>query len=167
MITNKRFGIGVMALLLAGSVNAVSFSVTPLRLDLAGNRSTSVTVSNPGDTPVDLEIQAKSWVQADGKDVHADTSDLTFYPAKFTLPAKGTRVIRVATVTKSGRPDTEMAYRLYITELPPPHHEMGESVQIRTSFGIPVFVHQPAAKAQLSANVEGGSAGLIEIVLNN
>lgn len=168
MIASKRFVVGVIALGLASTAVAMSFSVTPLRLDLAGNRSASVEVSNPGDSPVDLEVKAESWTQVDGKDVHTDTADLTFYPAKFTLAPHSKRVIRVGTVDKGSRPDTQKDYRLYITELPPPHQDKsGENVVIRTSFGIPVFVYQPTARAQLNASVDGGGAGVIKIKLAN
>ncbi|WP_233843368.1 fimbria/pilus periplasmic chaperone [Dyella sp. 2HG41-7] len=167
MIANKRLATGLISILVAGTAGAAGFGVSPLRLDLAGNRSTTVEVTNPGDTPVDLEVQAKAWTQADGKDVYSDTSDLTFYPAKFTLAGKGKRVIRVTTSGKSDLPDTEKAYRLYITELPVLTHEAGENIELRERFGVPLFVHKPKASSQLSASVEGGGAGIVKVRLIN
>jgi fimbrial chaperone protein len=169
MIANTRIGVSLLGLLLAGSVGAANFSVTPLRLDLAGNRSASVEITNSGNEPVDLEVHAKTWTQVDGKDVHSDTSDLSFYPAKFTLPANGKRVVRITSADKAGLPDMEKAYRLYITELPPLHRNEtnGENIVVLTSFGLPVFVHQATARAQLTASVEGSGAGSITIRLTN
>ncbi|GLQ47594.1 hypothetical protein GCM10007862_26450 [Dyella lipolytica] len=182
MITIKRFGLGVLGLVLAGSAAAANFSVSPLRLDLTGRRAV-VVVAHEGDTPLELKVEAKSWTQVAGKDVYNDTSDLNFFPKQFTLPTptegqgKGKasnanpnqRFISVSIADKGAMSGTEKAYRLFITELPPPHHEAGESVVIRTSFGIPAFVSDPKAKvsAKLSASVEGGGAGLIKVRLTN
>lgn len=180
MITIKRFGLGVLGLVLAGSAAAANFSVSPLRLDLTGRRAV-VVVAHEGDTPLELKVEAKSWTQVDGKDVYSDTSDLNFFPKQFTLPTEGQgkgamkntnpnrRFISVSMADKGALSGTEKAYRLFITELPPAHHEVGESVMIRTSFGIPAFVSDPKARvsAKLSASVEGGGAGLVKVRLTN
>jgi fimbrial chaperone protein len=179
MITQKRIALGVIGLVLTGSAAAANFSVSPLRLDLT-SRSAMLVVTHEGDTPVDLEVKAKIWTQVDGKDVYGDTStsDLEVSPQLFTLPTPkiGKKVclpnkcnIKVSVVNEGIRSGTEKAYRLYVTELPPPHHEAGESVVIRTSFGIPVFVSDPNAKvsAKLRVSVEGGGGGFIKVRLVN
>jgi fimbrial chaperone protein len=178
MITQKRMALGVLALLLSGSAAAANFSVSPLRLDLTGRRAV-VVVSHEGDSPLELKVEAKRWTQVDGKDVYDDTGDLSFFPKQFALPnpANGKaanansnqRFISVSIADKGAISGTEKAYRLYITELPPAQHEAGESVLIRTSFGIPVFLSDPKAKAsaKLSASVEGGGGGFIKLRLTN
>lgn len=182
MITQKRVALGVFGLLLSASAAAANFSVSPLRLDLNGRRAV-VTVSHEGDAPLELKVEAKSWTQVDGKDVYSDTGDLSFFPRQFSLPtsagAQGNakaanananqRFISVSIADKGLMSGTEKAYRLYITELPPAQHEAGESVVIRTSFGIPVFLSDPKARAsaKLSASIEGGGGGFIKLRLTN
>ncbi|RDS83106.1 molecular chaperone [Dyella monticola] len=174
MNTNSRWGLVVLGLWVASSAGAAGFSVTPLRLDFTGNGSASVEIENAGNTPIDMEVQVMSWAQVDGKDVYADTSDLTVFPMKFTLPPKSSgkdqgRVIRVffPAGKKGSLPKTEKAYRLYITELPSVQQDPGENIQIRERFGIPVFFREKKASSQLSASVESGGDGLIKVRLTN
>jgi P pilus assembly chaperone PapD len=168
---NKKMVLALASVygLFAQGALAANFSVSPLRLDLAGNKSTSVTVTNDGDKPLDLSIEAMTWTQDDkAVDHHEKTDALSFYPAAMTLAPKSKRTIRVSTKPGEPRPAVEAAYRLYITELPEAHAaHQGEAVALEMRFGLPVFVYQAKASPQLSATTVSGGSGMMHITLNN
>jgi len=151
------------------SVLAANFSVSPIRLDLASNQSTSVTVTNDSDKPLSLSMEAMTWMQDDkAMDHHEKTDALVFQPAQMTLEPKKKRTIRVSTKPGEPRPATEAAYRLYITELPEAHAmHHGEAVALEVRFGVPVFVRQANASPQLSATTVSGSPGMLNVTLKN
>lgn len=157
--------------LLVHSAWAAQISVTPLKLDLGRNQFTTITIMNNDNAPADLELEAMSWSQNQaGEDHYIASSDLSFYPRKLTLPPNTARIIRVSTVSKEPRPATEASYRLYITELSPPVHptKVNEDiVGLRFRFGLPVFVHQPSTKAELTLVSVQGEPGFVNVKLNN
>ncbi|WP_266170062.1 fimbrial biogenesis chaperone [Dyella subtropica] len=171
MRTTMYGSLALGLILFSSAAGAVNFSVAPVHLDFAANRSASIEVSNPSDKPLDLQIQAQTWTQgANGKDQHDDTDALSIYPARLTLPPQGKRTVRIAPTGKSDRPATEQAYRLYITELPPPRASdkpAAEHIAVRLRFGLPVFVHQPKASPHLEGLVVGGSNGAVDVKVSN
>ena len=139
---------------------AGSFSVSPVRVELSARTQTgSVTLRNQLDAPVLVQAEASLWEQGDGQDRLTATQDLLVSPAVFTLPAKGSQLVRVALrrPVDAGR---ELSYRLILTEVPPQESPgfTGLSVSLRLS--LPVFVSAQApspARLEWSAHydVEG------------
>lgn len=160
---------GMLMSVTAQNAAAANISVTPLRLDLAANKSAVVTISNDSDKPLDLTVNAMTWTQDESAaDQHEKTDALAFYPAAFTLAPKTKRSIRVSTKPGEPRPAIEAAYRLYITELPPAQHEQhGEAINLEVRFGVPVFIHQAKAAPILSATEVAGSPGVVDVKLKN
>lgn len=148
---------------------AANMSVTPLRLDLAENKSAVVTVSNDSEQPLDLALEAMRWTQDEAAaDQYQKTDALAFYPAAFTLAPKSKRSIRVSARPGDPRPAIETAYRLYITELPPASREQtGEAVRVEVRFGLPVFMRQGKAAPALDAVAVSGSPGMVDVTLKN
>ncbi len=153
----------------AGSGMAANMSVTPLRLDLAANKSAVVTISNDSDNTLDLAVNAMTWTQDEtAADQHQKTDALAFYPAAFSLAPHAKRSIRVSAKPGAPRPAVEAAYRLYITELPPAQHaQHGEAIQLEVRFGLPVFIRQDNAAPALSAVAVTGSPGTVDVKLKN
>ncbi|HWX00569.1 fimbrial biogenesis chaperone [Collimonas sp.] len=148
---------------------AANMSVTPLRLDLAENKSAVVTISNDSDQALDLAVNAMTWTQDDAAaDQHEKTDALAFYPAAFSLAPHAKRSIRVSAKPGAARPAVEAAYRLYITELAPAQRaEHGEAIQLEVRFGVPVFIRQGKAAPALSAVAVTGSPGTVDVKLKN
>ncbi len=133
------------------SATAGSFSISPLRVDLARNTPTAaLTVRNDGDAAVVVQAEVLAWSQADGQDVLDPTRDLIASPAVFTLPPKGTQLVRVA-LRRDPDARRELSYRLVVQEVPsaPEPGFMGLQVALRMS--LPVFV---AATAPTPARLE-------------
>lgn len=124
------------------AANAISFGVSPIRLDLdRGARTGSVTVTND-DTqkPLRVQMQAMSWQQDDdGKDQYAPSEELTYLPRIMTVPPTESRLLRAGIRVPAA--EREKAYRLFIEEVPEPRSEGGAGAQVavKVRFGVPVF----------------------------
>lgn len=130
------------AALLAGAAFAGSFGVAPTRIDLAGGaRSGLVEVTNDDTHKLSFQVRLSAWTQdATGKDAYAESQDLIFFPPLFTVNPGDKRVIRVG-LKGTEPPASEVAYRLYIEEIPEPTAApTGSEVKVVLRFGVPVFV---------------------------
>ena len=80
----RRFHVlpGMLLALLASFASAQSsFTVTPLRVDLAPKTPAAIVdVINTSAAPLTLQVQQRAWVQSDGRDSQADTRDLILSP---------------------------------------------------------------------------------------
>lgn len=140
---------GLLLMSLAGLCLADEWSVSPLKLELGGTVKSGVfSVRNLGSVEKSFSINVRQWTQdADGKDVEADTSDLIFFPATLKVPPGDYAVVRVG--ARNPIAETERAYRLYVSEVPPPADEAepkGTTMRVVFRFGLPVFI-QPRQKS--------------------
>jgi fimbrial chaperone protein len=149
----KRFHVwtGMLLALLASFASAQSsFTVTPLRVDLAPNTPAAIVdVINTSAGPLTLQVQQRAWMQSDGRDSQADTRDLILSPAIFTLQRGEKQVVRIAL---RGAPDArrERAYRIFVSEVPGPQIKAtpdASGFRVALRMDIPLFVApiQPAA----------------------
>ena len=124
------------SVVLAGKVG-----IAPVRVFLdAETRTAVVEVSNPGDSPIGMQADVMSWHQDDdGTDRYEPTTELLAFPPIFTIQPGKSQLVRVGLM--SAHPaEQEQAYRLYLTELPPPVTDArGTSLQMRLRIGLPVF----------------------------
>ncbi len=133
------------------SATAGTFSISPLRVDLARNTPTAaLTVRNDGDAEVVVQAEVLLWSQADGQEVLDPTRDLIASPAVFTLPAKGTQLVRVA-LRRDPDARRELSYRLVVQEVPPAPEPGFMGLQVALRMSLPVFV---AATAPTPAGLE-------------
>lgn len=164
----RLFPLALLALLALGHgapSRAASFGVSPIRLDFdRGTRSGVITVSNDGEQPVEVQMQAMEWFQdAEGKDGYRETGDLIFFPGRMVVAAKEERVIRVG--IKVPAAEREKTYRLFIEDMPKLTVEQRARAQvaIRLRFGVPIFVRplkeEPRAELEEAA-VRQGKLGL-------
>lgn len=138
-----------LTLLLAGTgaASAGSFSVTPVRATLSASQAVGMlTVNNTGDKPAVIQLEVLKWSQQDGKDVYMPTRDVLATPPIFTVPPQGRQTIRVGLRSK---PDaqTELSYRLFLREVPPPPEPGQQGLQIALHMSLPVFI-LPATPAK-------------------
>ncbi len=124
------------SVVLAGKVG-----IAPIRVFLdAETRTAVVEVSNPGDSPIGMQADVMSWHQDDdGTDRYEPTTELLAFPPIFTIQPGKSQLVRIGLMTAHPA-EKEQAYRLYLTELPPPVTDaQGTSLQMRLRIGLPVF----------------------------
>lgn len=153
----------------AGSIQAAQFSVNPVRIYLDGRaKSGSVMIENPSDQEVTIQAHMNAWSQDAGKDIIQPTDDLVVSPPIFKVKPKSRQVVRIGFLKK---PDaaSEMTYRLFLQEVPPPRlpDDPGMGVTLRMS--LPVFVAPVAGKAQsaLKWNAELIAGGSVRLSFSN
>lgn len=123
-----------------------SLEVNPVRLTLsAAQPVAALTVRNAGTQPAGLHLQVMAWTQADAADRYAATRELLATPPIFTLAPGAVQTVRVG-LRRAADPERELAYRLYLQEIPSAAAVDGTGVRIALRIGVPVFV-APAASA--------------------
>ena len=128
-------------------VQAGTFSVSPLRVDLSSKVQTgALTIRNQRDSEVAVEAQGMLWEQVDGQDRLTPTRDVLVSPVVFTLPANGSQLVRVA-LQRRADPDRELSYRLILTEVPPQASPNFTGLNVALRLSLPIFV-EPVAAAQ-------------------
>ncbi|MGH6819739.1 MAG: fimbrial biogenesis chaperone [Methylocella sp.] len=130
---------------------ASSLQVTPVRIqvELPAAAST-ITVSNPGDTPLSAQLRVFKWTRINGKDTLEATKNVVASPPLARLAPGQPYVVRIIRVSKTPI-DGEETYRLLVDEIPNPRASVpsfGPRFAIRQS--IPVFFTDPAAAPKLS-----------------
>lgn len=142
----------------AEAAGAGSFQVNPVRVDLGpGTTSASVVVRNDGADPVVVQASAMRWTQRDGIDVYEAAPEAIVVPPIATIEPGAMQIVRIG-LRRAPDPTRELAYRLYVQELPPPSAPGFSGLQVALRIGLPVFVapSTPAsARIEWSAQREG------------
>ncbi len=153
---------------IAAGAQAGSLTVTPITVTLDNQtRGAALTVKNEGDEARVIQTELLHWTQKDGVDKQAPSRDILVNPPLSTLQPGQTQIVRIGLKRE---PDNaqEMAYRLYLTEVPPPsEHFTGLRVALR--LGVPIYV---SPKAKPSARLEWqaartSSGGVLLTALND
>ena len=132
---------GLISLFFSASALAGSFQVTPISVTVPHGRPIgAITVKNESDEPVSIRVLTFRWTQEGGEDVHTKTAELLASPPIFTIPARGTQLVRVGLAKPPS--DGELAYRVILEEIPRADPAAGLRVTLRLS--IP-FYKQPKA----------------------
>jgi len=152
------------------AANAISFGVSPIRLDLDRSaRTGSVTVTNDDpQKPLRVQMQALSWQQDDdGKDRYAPSEELTYLPRIMTVPPTESRLLRAGIRVPAA--EREKAYRLFIEEVPEPRSEGGAGAQVavKVRFGVPVFVKPLKEEPSGAIELFELAKGLLQVKVRN
>ena len=119
---------------------AGTFSIAPVRIELAGAQRTAVlTVHNDDAAPLVVQVSALNWSQAVGEENYAPTRDLLATPPVFTLPPNGEQIVRVA-LRREPDATRELDYRLLLAEVPQPADKNFTGLRVALRLSIPVFV---------------------------
>jgi fimbrial chaperone protein len=122
------------------SVQAGSFSVSPLRVDFSTVAQTgALTIRSFQDSDVIVEAHAMLWEQVDGKDQLSPTRDVLVSPVVFTLPANGSQLVRVA-LQRPLDVQRELSYRLILSEVPRATDPDFSGLNVALRISLPVFV---------------------------
>lgn len=167
--TSRLMTAALLALGIATLAQASSLFVSPVLVTLDGKRqTTALTLKNEGNETRVIQSELLRWTQKNGENVHTPSRDLLVNPPIVTLKPGQTQIIRIGLNRKVDNAQ-ELAYRLYISEVPPPPKEGFTGLRIALRFGIPVFV-SPKAKplnrlGWKATRSPGGALGLV--MLNN
>lgn len=112
----------------------------------AGRAVEALTVRNDGAEPAVIQLEAVSWSQKDGKDIYVPTREIIASPPIFTVPPGGAQVVRVG-LRRAPDAQRELAYRLYLQEVPQPPKPGFQGLQVALRVGVPVFVNSIAGSA--------------------
>jgi fimbrial chaperone protein len=144
----RTFSYVLAFLLFSGVVQAGSFGVVPLRIDLGKNRASSLTVTNT-DEEKTFEVRAVSWKQVNRVDSYTATNDLIIAPTTFRLKKGASQVVRLQ--LNRALDANEGAYRIFVDEVAPSKEIRKNALKTVLSMAIPLFVEPasgPIAKGQ-------------------
>jgi fimbrial chaperone protein len=167
--TTCRLGaVPLLGFLLTAVASAGSFQVNPIRIELAKGITTAVvTVRNDGEEPVVLQSSVLGWTQEGGKDVYASTSEALITPPVMTIAPGAEQIVRVG-LRRPADPRNELAYRVFLQEVPPPPKPGFTGLQVALRVGIPMFVASTApAVRKLDWSAAIGADGAIQLVAQN
>lgn len=150
------------------AILASNFNVSPILVNLSSTSATAaLEVENTGEEAVVIQSEVKSWAQENGTSTYQPTTDILATPPIFTVPAHGKQIVRMG-MRRTVDPNTELSYRLFLQEVPPPPKPDFKGVQIKLRLGVPVFIApavaaQPVPKWSATQDEEG----LIKLTLVN
>jgi fimbrial chaperone protein len=131
--------------------SAGTFTISPLKVELSAQSTTAaLTVRNEDEAAVVVQAETLLWKQAAGEDVLEPTRDVLVSPAVFTLPGKGSQLVRVA-LRRAADPARELSYRLILQEVPQQAKPGFTGLQVALRLSLPVFVASTApSQAELA-----------------
>ncbi|MBN3781029.1 molecular chaperone [Burkholderia sp. Ac-20345] len=160
--------LALTGLLLFQAARAAGFQVSPVRVDLSPEQSSSaLTVRNDGDEPVIVQAQTMRWSQVGGRDHYETTTDILATPPIFTIKPGSTQILRVG-VLRPPNSETELSYRLYLQEVPARPRPGFQGLQVALRLGIPVFArNRTRSSPDLSWKIEQLDGERVRVQLTN
>lgn len=141
--------VGCVCMLWSVCAAGASLEVDPVRLTLsAAQPVAALTVRNAGTRPAGLHLQVVAWTQVGPVDHYAATPELLATPPIFMLAPGAVQTVRVG-LRRAVDPQRELAYRLYLREIPDTVPPDGTGVRIALRIGVPVFVSPQTPAAPL------------------
>jgi fimbrial chaperone protein len=128
---------------------AGSFMVTPVRATLSAKQPVAaLTVRNESQEATVVQVEVMTWTQRDGNDVYAATREILATPPIFTVGPGASQLVRIG-LRRDADPGRELAYRVFLQEVPPPAKAEFRGLRVALRMGIPVFVLPPTSVAPL------------------
>lgn len=126
------------------AAQAQALSVVPVNLSLsAGQKATTLTVTNQGTSEMALQTRAFAWSQKDGEDDQLTATDnVVLSPPIVKMAPGATQVIRI--ILRKSPESREDTYRILLDQIPPPAEAGVVHMVLRMS--IPIFA-EPAGRA--------------------
>lgn len=158
----------LLSLGIAAAAQAASLFVSPVIVTLdEKHRSAAITLRNEGNETRVIQTELLRWTQENGENIHTASRDILVNPPIATLRPGQTQVIRIGLNRKVDKVQ-ELAYRLYVSEVPPPPREEFTGLRIALRLGLAVFV-SPGEKpdARLDWKVARGADDTLQLSLLN
>jgi fimbrial chaperone protein len=158
----------LLSLVITATAQAASLSVSPVAVTLDETTHTAaITLKNEGSESRVIQTELLRWTQKNGENIHAPSRDLLVNPPIATLQPGQTQIIRVG-MNREVDKAQELAYRLYVSEVPPPPKEGFTGLRIALRLGLAVFV-SPKAKpvGKLDWHAARTPQGALQLTLRN
>ncbi len=148
-------------------------SISPIALTIDPTaRAASVTVRNPSNDPLRLQIGIARWSPTPS-DPYALTpaNDVIVFPQLVTIPMFGRQEIRVAVL--GAPPPAERAYRIVVTPLPSLNSasaasgRLSAALELQARFTFPVFVEPALAQTRGTITQLHVAHGVLAIRIQN
>jgi len=149
------------------NVNAGSFKVFPLKLDLnQKTRTTLFKITNTGDSVVTVQLETVKWTQNEnGEDQYAPTTDIVYFPKIVKVAVGEQRLIRIGyRAGKAGQ--AEKTYRIYAQELPQPAKQKS-ALRFSLRFSVPIFVYSFKSKPNVEVSASDITNGNLNVSIKN
>jgi fimbrial chaperone protein len=146
---------------------AGNFSVTPIRVNLDPKvPRASVTLRNLGTEAVVVQAELLKWKPFEE---YVRSRELLVNPVIFTVPPQASQIVRIGIsgLLESARPDQELAYRLFLQEVPPRPKKGKEGLRTALKIGIPVFVPPTQPHLEVRWNATLTRRGQLKIHAKN
>lgn len=158
----------LLAFGITAAAQAASLSISPIMVTLDEKKhSAALTLKNGSDEAKVIQTELLSWTQENGENIHTPSRDILVNPPIATLQPGQTQIIRIGLNRKADKAQ-ELAYRLYISEVPPPPKEGFAGLRIALRLGLAVFV-SPRAKPinKLDWQAARNPEGALQLTLRN
>jgi len=117
-----------------------SVSVSPVRVELSKVHRTAVlTLRNDGDSATVVQAQVMAWSQQNGAAQFAESGDILVSPPLFNVAAGATQIVRLG-LRRAPDPTQELAYRLFLQEVPSAAPAAQQTVRVALRLSLPIFV---------------------------
>lgn len=147
------------------AAGAQALSIQPVNVFLApGQRATTVTVSNQGNSKTAFQIRAYAWKQQNGDDQLTASDQVVISPPIATISPGGNQVVRLILRLPPLASDQESSYRIVVDQIPPPAEPGIVHIVLRLS--IPIFAEptkRAAPNVQFHLEVNDGQLYLVGI----
>ena len=111
------------------SVHAIEVTVTPPRVELnisgKQTRSTSIKITNLSSKPAEMKAYVRNWIMDEKNRLQDSPSNeqsldqwIVFTPSRFTIPPRGTQIVRFAIRPKVKPVPGEYRAVIYLEEIP-------------------------------------------------
>lgn len=137
-------------------------------MELSASAPTAaLTVRNDEDTPALVQADSLLWSQAEGEERLEATRDVIVSPTVFTLPPRGSQLVRVA-LRRAPDARRELSYRLALQEVPSEASANFTGLRVALRLTVPVFV-QPAIapRPDLEWSIARGDDGNVVLRAEN
>ena len=163
MVAAKAVAAILLVLLTGTAARGQALSVLPVNVLLSpGQKATSLTVTNQGNSATSIQIRGYAWSQKDGDDQLTASDAVVVSPPLATIAPGASQVIRL--ILRQPPQGREATYRILIDQIPPPAEPGVVHMVLRLS--IPIFA-QPATRAvshvQFHLEVSAGQLFLLGI----
>jgi fimbrial chaperone protein len=154
--------------LFASILRAGSLDVAPVIASLSSDHAIqSFAVRNDGQSPETIQVTLKSWRQDAGQNVFEPTDELISTPPLFTIMPGHMQIVRVG-LRHAVTPETEVAYRMFLREVPPPPQPGFVGLMVAMRLSIPVFIKpSKPAPAQLEWRVVKNADNSLSVQVTN
>jgi fimbrial chaperone protein len=163
MAAAKTLAAALVVLLAGSAARAQSLSVLPVNIGLTpGQKATTLTVTNQGNSETAIQIRAYAWNQRSGEDQLTTSNAVVVSPPLASIAPGATQVVRL--ILRQSPQGREATYRILVDQIPPPAEPGIVHVVLRMS--IPIFA-LPTARAvphvQFHIERDAGSAYLVAL----